>query len=72
MKRIPNRLWDAVTAVAGMKYPSVAKLLRGYGFGVEAGRMDELTAAFEQAQQKEKERKDGKRNARGSHRHRED
>ena len=66
MKKIPNRLWDAVTAVAGMKHPSVAHILRRRGFGYEADRVDELTTACEQAQQKEKETKDGKRNARSA------
>jgi hypothetical protein len=49
MRKIPNRLWDAVNAVADMKHPSVAQILRRRGFGFEADRVNELTAAFEQA-----------------------
>jgi hypothetical protein len=41
-----------------MQHPSVANILRNRGFGYEADRMDELTAAFEQANQKEKEKRD--------------
>jgi len=63
MKKIPNRLWDAVAAIADMKHPSLARILGNRGFGYEADRMDELTNAFDQAQRKEKENKDGKRNA---------
>jgi hypothetical protein len=64
MKKIPNRLWDALSAVAEMKHPSVAQLLRKRGFGFEADRVDELTAAFDQAKSQEQEKKDGNRNAR--------
>jgi len=64
MKKILNRLWDAIAAIAGMQHPSVARILRKRGFGYKADRMDELTTAFGQAQQKEKEIRDGKRNAR--------
>lgn len=46
-----------------MKHPSVAEILRKRGFGYEADRMDELTNAFDQAQEKDKEKQDGKRNA---------
>ena len=64
MKKIPNRLWDAIAAIAGMKHPSVAQILRKRGFGYEADRMDELTTAFEQAIQNEKEKKDVRQHAR--------
>jgi hypothetical protein len=50
-----------------MKHPSAAEILRRRGFGYEADRMDELTTAFEQATEQEKEKKDGKRNARCTH-----
>jgi hypothetical protein len=60
MKKIPNRLCDAITAIAGMKHPSVAQILRKRGFGYEADRMDELTTAFEQAIQNDKEKKDAR------------
>lgn len=62
MKKIPNRLWDALIAVAEMKHPSVAQILRNRRFGFEADRMDELTAAFEQAKTQEQEKKNGNRN----------
>ena len=48
--------------IAAMKHPSFAEILRRGAYGYEADRMDELTNAFDQAQQKEKEKKDGKRN----------
>jgi hypothetical protein len=64
MKKIPNRLWDAVAAVSEMQHPSVAQLLRKRGFGFEADRVDELNAAFDQAKSQEQEKKDGNRNAR--------
>ena len=54
MKKIPNRLWGAIVAVADMKHLAVAQILRKRGFGYEADRMDELTTAFEQAIQNEK------------------
>jgi hypothetical protein len=55
MRKIPNRLWDAVAEIAGMQHPSLAQILRRRGFGYEADRMDEFTAAFEQAKEQEKE-----------------
>jgi hypothetical protein len=63
MKKIPNRLWDAITEIAKMQHPSVAAILRRSGFGYEAGKLDELTAAYQQATERE-ELKNGKRNAR--------
>ena len=63
MKKIPNRLWDAVTEIAKMQHPSVASILRRRGFGYEAGKLDELTAAYQQATKTE-EKKNGNRNAR--------
>ena len=66
MRKVPNRLWDAVSAIADMKHPSVAQILRRRGFGFEADRVDELTAAFEQAKTQEQEKQDGHRNARRS------
>jgi len=56
-------VWDALAAVAEMKHPSVAETPRKSEYGYEADRMDELTNSFDQAQQKDKEEKDGKRNA---------
>jgi hypothetical protein len=58
MRKIPNRLWDAIAEIAGMQHPSLAQLLRRRGFRYEADRIDEFTAAFEQASEKEKETKD--------------
>jgi hypothetical protein len=56
-RKIPNQLWDAIATIAGMKHPSVANLLRKRGFGYEADRMEQLTTAFEEATQKEQEKK---------------
>jgi hypothetical protein len=51
MKMISDRLWNAVVEVAKLRYPSMAEILRKRGFGYEADRMDELTAAFDEMAQ---------------------
>ena len=63
MRKVPDRLWDAVGELAKMQHPSVAAILRRRGFGYEAGKLDELAAAYQQATERE-ETKNGKRNAR--------
>ena len=64
MKKIPNRLWDALKEVLDMQHPSVAGLLRKYRYGYEADKVDELQTAYRNAIEEEEKRKDGKRNAR--------
>ncbi len=49
MKRISQRLWDAVVKVTALRHPSVAQILRKRGFGYEADMIDELMAAFDEA-----------------------
>jgi hypothetical protein len=39
-------------------HPSVAQILRRRGFGYEAGRMDELVAAFDEVDKVSKEREE--------------
>ena len=61
MRKVPNRLWDAVCAVVQMEHPSVAGLLRKNGYNYEADRMDELSAAMKDAKEKQEKRNAGKR-----------
>jgi hypothetical protein len=68
MKRIPDRLWDAVTEICRMQHPSLARILRNRGFGYEADKLDELAAAHQQATENE-EKRNGNRNARRARRH---
>jgi hypothetical protein len=42
----------ALAAVCSMKYPSVAKILRGYGFEYEAQQIERLVKAWEDVQQR--------------------
>lgn len=53
MRKVPNRLWDALCSVVKMEHPSVAGLLRRNGYGYEADRMDELSEAMRDAREKE-------------------
>ena len=59
MKEIPQGLWDAIAAVAGMKHPTLAKILRRRGFGYEADRVDDLITAFEECKRLEEENPHG-------------
>jgi len=61
MRKIPNRLWDAVTEVSKMQHPSVSRILRNRGFGYEADKLDELTAAYQQATEIQEKKNAGKR-----------
>jgi hypothetical protein len=61
MRKVPNRLWDAVTEISKMQHPSVARILRNRGFGYEADKLDELTAAYQQATEIQEKRNAGKR-----------
>ena len=59
MKHVSQRLWDAIAAVAGLKHPTLAKILRPSGFGYEADRVDDLITAFEEAKRHEEEKPHG-------------
>jgi hypothetical protein len=59
MKEISQRLWDAIAAVAGMKHPTLAKILRRRGFGYGADRVDDLITALEEAKRLEEEKPHG-------------
>jgi hypothetical protein len=61
MRKIPNRLWDALCTVMKMEHPSIAGLLRANGCDHEADRMDELSEAMKDAKEKEEKRNAGKR-----------
>ena len=50
-----------------MEHPSVADILHHRGYRYEADRMDELTTAFEQAIQNEKEKKDARQRPHSAH-----
>jgi hypothetical protein len=67
MKKIPNRLWDAVSEVCRMRRPSVESLLSRNGYGYEAGKIGELCAAHQQAVEAE-EKRHAERNARSARR----
>ena len=62
MRKIPNRLWDALSAIAQMQNPPIAGLLRKLGYSYEADRMDELTDAIKQANDREEKRNGRNRN----------
>ena len=37
MTTVTDRLWKAITEITRIKHPSVVEVLRGRGFGYEAG-----------------------------------